>query len=133
MSIPPFIQAIPEFHSSNFYFRPLMFDPNYPMVFYGPFETEDISTNPCVHHPLLPVVIEKVKDPAYIYRGKVVRETREDDYTLVMDERRILDKVNQEKDLEEKRQEKIRKEKELKALYGGIDVEAYFKKHSTVV
>ena len=108
-----------------------MFDPNYPMVLNGPTETEDITTNPCVHHPTLPIVTENAKDPAYIYRGKVVRETREDDYKLVMDERKILDNVNQEKDLEEKRQEKIRKEKELKALYGGIDIDAYFKKHST--
>ena len=111
-----------------------MFDPNYPMVLNGPMMMEDISTSPCVHHPILPIIMENsVEDPAYIYRGKVMGETRRDNYEFVMEERRIIDSRNQERDLAEKRQEQIRKAKEHKAMYGGIDFEAYLKKQSFTI
>ena len=107
-----------------------MFDPKYPMILNGPMEVEDITTNPGVHHPILPVETDTVEDPAYIYQGKIDGECRKDDVAIVMNKRKNIDNMNQEKYLEEKRQEQIQKEKELKALYGGIDVEAYFKKHA---
>ena len=107
-----------------------MFDPNYPMVHAGPEEVEDITTNFCIHHPILPVIHENVDDPAYIYRGKVEGEVRKDDFSLIMRQRKLMDQKKQEEEMKERQQRKIRKEKELLALYGGIDVNAYFKEHS---